>query len=147
MICQSNQHRVARENIGNFSLLRASLYHGLVITLLKQAMRLHPYYHRWYLRRLGICYRMIGRYEEPATALEGYLNRGKDRNNSRDYLYLATTYSMMGRGGETRANVAKALELNPKMSIESWRKRFLYKDSEDTERIIMAPRKAGFPEK
>jgi adenylate cyclase len=128
---------ITMQNVGEFET---------AITLLKQAMRLHPYYPRWYLGRLGMSYRMIGRYEESAAALEEYLERGKDKKHSRDYLYLATTYSMMGRDEEARSLVAKALELNPKMSVESWRKRFLYKDPVNTERCLDALRKAGLPE-
>ena len=54
---------------------------------------------------------------------------------------------MMGRMEEARASVARALELNPKISIESWRKAMLYKDLEYTERILEALREAGLPEK
>jgi adenylate cyclase len=118
-----------------------------VVTLIKQAMRLDPHYPSWYLYRLGVGYRLLGQYEESAAALEKLLAQSKARGigNDRPYLYLATTYSMMGREEEARALVAKALEINPKGTCESWRKRFLYKDPAHTERILDALRKAGLP--
>ena len=116
-----------------------------VVTLIKQAMRLDPHYPSWYLYRLGVGYRLLGQYEESAAALEKLLAQSKARGigSDRPYLYLATTYSMMGREEEARALVVKALEINPKMNCEWWRKRFLYKDPAHTERILEALRKAG----
>ncbi len=93
---------------------------------------------------------MIGRYEDSARALEEMVRRARERGAApplnRDYLYLAATYSMMGRLEEARDLVSKALELNPKMTAELWRKRFQYKDPKHTERIIDALRRAGLPE-
>jgi adenylate cyclase len=127
---------ITMQNVGDFET---------AITLLKQAMRLNPYYPVWYLVRLGMCYRMIGRYEESAVALETSLERMKKSGtgNERGYLYLATTYSMMGRVAEAKSLVTEALEINPEMTIELWRKRFQYKDPAHTERILEALRMAG----
>jgi adenylate cyclase len=119
------------------------------IALLKQAMRLDPYYPNWYLMRLGMCYRMVGMYEESVAALKEGLQRFRKGGAApwdRGYLYLAATYSMMGRMDEARDYVSKALEFNPKMSADAWRKRLQYKDPQHTERILDALRKAGLPE-
>ena len=93
---------------------------------------------------------MIGKYEESAKALEEMIRRDKESGANapwdRTYLYLATTYSMMGRLEEARDLVAKALEFNPKMTAEKWSRRFQYKDSKHTDRIIDALRRAGLPE-
>ena len=131
---------IVMQNVGEFEE---------AIALLKRAMRLHPFYPHWYLSRLGMCYRMIGRYEESVAALEESLKRNKEEGGPMDrmYLYLATTYSMMGRVEDARDLVEKALEYNPKMTIESWRVRlFQYKDPSNIERILDALRKAGLPE-
>jgi len=80
------------------------------------------------LYRLGACYRMIGRYEESAKALEAMFKRDRETEANipwdRNYLYLATTYSMMGRLEEARDLVSKAIEINPKMNAQVWRNRF-----------------------
>ena len=93
---------------------------------------------------------MLGRYKESSKTLEEFVRRDKERGGSlpwdRNYLYLATTYSMMGRLEEARDLVLKALEFNPKMTAERWRKRFQYKDPEHTDRIIEALRNVGLPD-
>ena len=132
---------IVMQNVGEFDE---------AISLLKRAMRLHPFYPSWYLGRLGICYRMIGKYEESVAAFEEMIRRDKEKEvrMDRNNLYLATTYSMMGRIDEARDHVRKALEYNPKLTIEAWRKRlFQYKNPEHIERILDALRKAGLPEK
>jgi adenylate cyclase len=132
---------IVMQNVGEFEE---------AIALLKRAMRLHPFYPSWYLGRLGICYRMIGRYKESVAVYKEVIKRDMEEGGpmDRNYLYLATTYSMMGRIDDARDLVRKALEYNPKMTIEAWRKRlFQYKDPAHIERILDALRKAGLPEK
>ena len=120
------------------------------ISLLKQAMRLDPYYPNWYLGRLGMCYQMVGRYKESAAAFEETIKRYQKEGSAapwdRIYLYLAATYALMGRLEEARNLVSKALEFNPKMTVDLWRKRHEYKDPEHTERILDAMRAVGLPE-
>jgi len=129
---------ITMQNIGKFEE---------AIALLKQAMRLNPYYPNWYLVRLGMCYQMVGMYEESAASFEEMIRRYRERGTAapwdRAYLYLAATYSMMGRLEEARDCVSKALEFNPKMTVRLWRKRLQYKDPKHTERILDALRKAG----
>jgi adenylate cyclase len=132
---------ITMQNIGKFEE---------AIALLKHAMRLDPYYPNWYLIRLGMCYQMVDKYEESVEAFEEGAKRYKEGGTAapwdRFYLYLATTYSMMGRLDEARDFVSKSLEFNPKMTAELWRKRFQYKDPKHTERIIDALRRAGLPD-
>jgi len=132
---------ITMQNIGKFEE---------AIALVKQAMRLNPYYPNWYLARLGMCYQMVGMYEKSAASFEElgrrYRKKGTAAPLDRLYLYLASTYSMMGRLEEARDFVSKSLEFNPKMTVGLWRKRFQYKDPEHTERILDALRKAGLTE-
>lgn len=132
---------ITMQNIGKFEE---------AIALVKQAMRLDPYYPTWYLARLGMCYRMLGMYEESVAAFEERIKRSRERGNAapwdRVYLHLAATYSMMGRMEEARELVSKATEFNPKMTVDLWRKRLQYKDPKHTDRILDALRKAGLPE-
>jgi adenylate cyclase len=132
---------ITMQNVGKFEE---------AIALVNQAMRLDPYYPNWYLGRLGMCYQMMGRYEESAAAFEELAKRFEESGSKapldRLYLYLASTYSMMGRLDEAQDLVSKALEFNPKMTAELWRKRFQYKDPKHTERIIDALRRVGLPD-
>jgi len=129
------------QNIGKFEE---------AIALVKQAMRLDPYYPSWYLARLGMCYQMVGMYEKSAASFEEMIKRFREREGTgpwdRAYLHLASTYSMMGRLEEARDFVSKALEFNPKMTVDLWRKRHQYKDPEHIERILDALRSVGLPE-
>jgi len=129
------------QNIGKFQE---------AIAMLKQAMRLNPYYPTWYLSRLGMCYQMVDRYEESAAAFEEAIKRFRKRGAGapwdRAYLYLASIYSMMGRLDEAQDLVSKSLEFNPKMTVDLWRKGQQYKDTKHTERILDALRSVGLPE-
>ncbi len=116
-----------------------------VVALINQAMRLNPNFPPWYWYRLGIGYRLLGRYEESAAALKKRVDIAEKANKPifGIYLSLATTYSMMGRVEEAKAAVAKALEVNPKITIETWCKSQLYKDPKEVEKIRDALSIAG----
>ena len=116
-----------------------------VVALINHAMRLNPNFPPWYWYRLGIGYRLLGRYEESAAALQKRVDIAKKANNPifGIYLSLATTYSMMGRVEEAKAAVAKALEVNPKITIETWCKSQLYKDPKEVQKIRDALSIAG----
>ena len=116
-----------------------------VIALIKQAMRLDPYFPPWYWFKLGIGYRMVGRYEESVKALKKRIEISEKAKKPvyPIYLELATTYSMMDRAEEAKTLVAKALEINPKINCKSWGKAFMYKNPAQTKRILEALRKAG----
>jgi tetratricopeptide (TPR) repeat protein len=119
------------------------------IALIEQGKRIQPYYPAWYENILGACYFMLERYEESAEALEKMIHRAKKEGggkNYRIYLFLAATYSKMGRLKEAQNLVAKSLELNPKVTVKFWRKQFLYKNPAHTELVLDALRKAGLPE-
>jgi TolB-like protein/class 3 adenylate cyclase len=119
-----------------------------MINLIKKAMRLDPYFPGWYWFRLAMGNRLLEQYEEAVAILEKMRERGEKANRPHfiTYIELAPTYVMMGRMEEARACVTKLLEINPKISVETWRKHQLYKDPEYTERILEALRKAGLPE-
>ena len=129
------------QNIGQFKE---------AIELIKQAMRLDPYYPSWYIARLGMCYQMAGMYEKSAAAFQEMMKRFREREGTapwdRAYLHLASIYSMMDRLEEARNYVSKALEFNPKLTVDLWRRRHQYKNPEHTERILDALRAAGLPE-
>ena len=118
------------------------------IELVKNAMRLSPYYPAWYLAVLGIAYRITGQYEEAIALLESWRARANPRS-ALPYLCLAYTYVEAGRGEEAQVAVAEVLKRKPKASIAGYLKAntFPYKDPAAIERIIDSLRKAGLPDK
>jgi len=118
------------------------------IELVKNAMRLSPYYPAWYLAVLGIAYRITGQYEEAIALLESWRARANPRS-ALPYLCLAYTYVEAGRGEEAQVAVAEVLKRKPKASIAGYLKAntFPYKDPADIERVIDSLRKAGLPDK
>jgi adenylate cyclase len=101
------------------------------IGLLKIAIRLSPI-------------RMVGRSEEAIPLLEKVLQH--NQNDMFAHLELAATYVELGREEDAKAEAAEVLRIDPKFSLESYRKGRLYKNPEDLDRVIDALRKAGLPE-
>jgi hypothetical protein len=62
------------------------------------------------------------------------------------HLDLSAIYMELGREEEARAHAAEVLKINPKFSLESLRKRSLFKDPAHSERFLSAMSKAGLPE-
>ena len=86
----------------------------------------------------------MGHYEEAISALKKYLNH--DPENKMVRASLAAAYIMLGREEEARNEAAEVLRLDPKFSVEAYRKRSLYKNPEDVKRFYDALLKAGLPE-
>jgi adenylate cyclase len=86
----------------------------------------------------------VGRSEEAIPLLEQVLHY--NQNDMFAHLELAATYVDLGREEDAKAEAAEVLRIDPKFSLESYRKGRLYKNPEDLERIIGALRKAGLPE-
>jgi TolB-like protein/cytochrome c-type biogenesis protein CcmH/NrfG len=91
------------------------------IELVRNAMRLSPYYPGWYLAVVGIAYRFTGQYEEAIDALETWRARANPRSTL-PYLCLAYTYVEAGRGEEAQIAVAEILKRKPKASITGYLK-------------------------
>ncbi|MGZ6202986.1 MAG: tetratricopeptide repeat protein [Thermodesulfobacteriota bacterium] len=110
------------------------------IPVLEKAIRISPSFH-WSYLHLGLALGMMGRFEEAVSAFKKAIQL--EPNNIDSHIQLAATYSLMGREKEARAEAAEVLRINPKFSVESWKKRSPYKDQSETDRIIAALRKAG----
>jgi adenylate cyclase len=111
------------------------------IPLLKKAIRLNPSAPTWYFQFLGHACRDAGRFDESVSAYKKALQLSLD--NFTAHIGLATTYSMMGREKEARAEAAEVLRLNPKFSSDYWAKILAYKDHSKNDEIKNALRKAG----
>ncbi|UCH22826.1 MAG: adenylate/guanylate cyclase domain-containing protein, partial [Deltaproteobacteria bacterium] len=110
----------------------------------KQAIRLNPFPAYYYYHHLGLCYLQNEQYEDALAEFKKALQRAP--NAIFNHITLAGTYSLAGREDEARASAAKALELDPKLSVKSVSKMLLYKNEAYTKLLIDAVRKAGFPE-
>jgi adenylate cyclase len=114
------------------------------IVLYKKAIRLSPIADLWFLAYLGSCYRMTGRYEEAISEYKKVIKRSSDSVFA--HLGAAATYSLWEHEKEAQAEVAEVLRIDPKFSLETFRKGQLYKNPKEVERLIDALRKAGLPE-
>jgi adenylate cyclase len=114
------------------------------IAHLKQAIRLNPFPPFFYYWHLGRCYKQKGQYEDALTEFKKALQRAPD--NASTHLTLAITYILLDREEEAHASAAKALELDPNISVAMTSKTWRYKDQADLKLTLDAMRKAGFPE-
>jgi adenylate cyclase len=111
------------------------------IPLFQKAIRLNPFGPAWYFFNLGSALLNTGRSEEAVSAFKKSLQRSPD--NLLAHVLLATTYSMMGREKEARAEAAEVLRINPKFSLDYFAKALPFKDQKVTNNVIKALRKAG----
>jgi TolB-like protein/class 3 adenylate cyclase/Flp pilus assembly protein TadD len=112
------------------------------IGLVKKAMRLNPIYPADYLWELGHAYFLTGRYEEAIETLKGVLDRNS--NFMPAHVYLAASYSEIGREEEARAEAAEIERLrSPQTSLEAEIQRLPYKDQAVLERLFDSLQKAG----
>jgi len=111
------------------------------IELSRKAMRLSPMYPAWFLRNLGMAYRLTGRYDEAIEALKRY----RERNPEAVFAYteLAILYGQLGRIEEARALVEELLAKNPTFCLEDYANTRFFKDHAELERELDALRKAG----
>ena len=111
------------------------------IAHLRRAMRLNPNYPSFYLWILGHAYFVAARYEE----VIGILKQLRARNPSFGpaYLYLAASYSLLGRMEEARAAGVEMAKYFPEWSYTRERELMPYKNTSDLERMLNAVRKAG----
>ena len=119
------------------------------IAMLKKAMRLHPYYPPWYLLFLIRAYRDAGHYEEAIAANEILLDRARkgEINQLFPHLYFTELYIEVGQEDKAKIHAAEVLKINPKYSLENFKKVASYKNPAHLERRLVALRKAGLPDK
>ena len=90
---------------------------------------------------MGHAFRNTGRLEEAVSAYKKAFQRAPDHLIA--HIGLATTYSLMGREEEARAEAQKVLRINPKFSLIRFKKTALvYKDKSENDIILNAMTKA-----
>jgi tetratricopeptide (TPR) repeat protein len=115
------------------------------VALVKNAMRLCPYYPAIYLEQLSMSYFLAGRYEEALAAGGLLLDRAHKGEFSPllAHICLAKAYIGLGQDQKARAHVEEMLKINPNFSLVDQRKMYMYRDSAHLERHIDALHKAG----
>ncbi len=111
------------------------------ILALQKAIRLNPLGESNNFLFLGHSYRVMGRFEEAISEYKKAFKIAPD--NIFVHTGLASTYFMMGREKEARAEAAEVLRINPKFSLDSFAERLPFKDQSLTDKYIDALRKAG----
>jgi TolB-like protein/Flp pilus assembly protein TadD len=131
------------------SMLHSGEFEG-GIAAAEKSMRLSPHYPSWYLLALGAPKLFLGRYEEALEAFKRCLELSKKEGGAiliLSHLYLAATYSELGREKEARTHIEEILKINAKFSSEWVRKAAFYKNPEHLQRWLAALRRAGLPDK
>ena len=112
------------------------------IPMFQKAIRLNPNAAAFTFVYLGHALRNAGRFEESVSAYKKGIQRAP--NHLIAHVGLGTTYSLMGRDKEARAEAEEVLRINPKFSLTHFAKTALiYKDQSDNDMVINAMRKAG----
>jgi adenylate cyclase len=115
------------------------------IPVYQRAIRLSPFPKSTTVFGLGLAYIFTGRYEEGVAACKKAVDI--QPNNIISQVALTFAYTVSGREEEARATAAQVLRLDPDFSVARYAKKTLrYKNKSDTERFVVALRKAGLPE-
>jgi adenylate cyclase len=87
---------------------------------------------------------MLGRYADAARLLREFTSRRP--NIQLTHLWLAAVYAKLGQHEEAREEAAEVLRINPRFTIEGWKRLAVFKDPKDVDHHIDGLRKAGLPE-
>jgi adenylate cyclase len=123
---------------------RALCYAGRpaeAIQLLEKVLRMDPMPGTIELNTLGRAYRDVGQYDEAIATCKKAIKIAP--KNQWAHITLTSAYSLSGREQEARAQAAEVLKVNPKFSLAYFAKTSNYKNRADTERVVIALRKAG----
>ena len=117
------------------------------IEFMNKAIRLSPRYPAWYDLILGRAYAMKRDYESSQSTFFRLLgNNPSPVMAAGGHTGLALIYNETGRDDQARAEVVKATELVPWLSLAFYRNLSHSKDPAHWERFETALRKAGLPE-
>jgi adenylate cyclase len=113
------------------------------IPMFQKAIRLNPNASTYTFAFLGHAFRNAGRFEQSISAYKKSLQRAPDNIFAR--IGLGTTYSLMGREKEARAEAEEILRINPNFSLDHFARTALvsYKDQSEIDKVVDAMRKAG----
>ncbi len=111
--------------------------------MLQKAIRLNPNAPAITFVQLGHSFCDSGRFEEAIPTYKKGIRRAP--NYIFAHLGLVTTYSLMGREREARAEAEEVLRINPKFSVDQMAKTGLtfYKEQWQIDKIVNAWHKEG----
>ena len=110
------------------------------IPLIHRAMRLNPIEAESYCDYLGLALFTARRYEEAIQALQV-----ESDPKFYNYVWLAACYAQLGKLDEARALAARALALEPQLTLERMARMEPLRDPADMEHWIAAMRLSGIP--
>jgi tetratricopeptide (TPR) repeat protein len=114
------------------------------IELIKQAMRLSPFYRPGLLRGLGAAYRASGRLQEAVACYRESLKR--ETGYLAAHVNLASALGELGWEEEAREAARDVLQHEPRFSIARYIAGLSYCNQADVDRIADGLRAAGLPE-
>jgi tetratricopeptide (TPR) repeat protein len=135
----------------NTALLGMILYNAGrpadAVRTFKRAMRLSPYYPAWFLEILGFSYLDVRQPGAALAAFGQYLERRPDSEHAAHaHVGRALAYQALDQEDAARAEVAKAIEADPKISLERFARLSLKKDRSGMTRGLAVLRRLGLPE-
>jgi tetratricopeptide (TPR) repeat protein len=110
----------------------------------KIAMRLNPIPPNNHLWSLGLSYAYTEQYEEAKKWCEKAVHQ--EPNDLLARIMMTVVYSLSGYDEKARTEANEVLRIQPKFSLEKYKKKVTYKREVDRERFLSALRKSGLPE-
>jgi adenylate cyclase len=107
----------------------------------KMAIRLNPIPPGNHFWSLGLSYAYTEKYEEAIKWCEKAVHQEPDDLLAR--MMMTAVYSFSGRDEEARAEAAEVLRIQPKITLDKFKKKLTYKRDFDRDRFLGALQKAG----
>jgi adenylate cyclase len=110
----------------------------------EKAIRLNPIPPNMYIYSIGLAYGFTGKYDDAITWCEKAIRQ--EPNSLMAHMFMAVVKSWSGRDDEALVEADEVLRIQPKFTIDNFKKTLTYKRKDDIERFLSALRKAGLPE-
>jgi TolB-like protein/Tfp pilus assembly protein PilF len=111
----------------------------------KKAIRLNPIPPGNRLWSLGLSYAYTGQYDEAITWCKKAVSQ--EPNDLLARMMMTVVYSLSGQDEKARGGADEVLRIQPKFTLDKFKKKLTYKREVDRERFLSALRKAGIPDK
>jgi adenylate cyclase len=114
------------------------------LSVFRRSLRLSPHPPDFVIRAIGDAYFLTERYEEIIDLFNKSIRHYPPQSAFHEC--LAVAYVLIGRVEEAKGELAKALNIDPNISIKQIEKILWFSNPDDRNRYISALRKAGMPE-
>jgi adenylate cyclase len=109
----------------------------------EKAMRLNPIPPNMYIYSIGLAYGFTGKYDEAITWCGKSIHQ--EPNSLMARMFMAVVYSWSGQDEKARAEADEVLRIQPRFTIDKFKKKLTYKREVDRKKLLGALRKAGLP--